>query len=89
VVAPAAAPAPPAALARQNSALSSSADKERPESRRRFEAPAEAPAAPELPAESERSSSTTLSMREQLEERRRQLEERKAERLKQQRCSLK
>ena len=76
-----AAPAPPAALARQNSALSSSADKERPESRHRSEAPAEAPAAPETPADSERSSSTTLSMREQLEERRRQLEERKAKRM--------
>ena len=75
------APVPPAALVRQNSALSSSADKERPESRHRPEAPAAPPTGGKSPSDSARSASTTLSMREQLEERRRQLEDRKADRM--------
>jgi hypothetical protein len=75
------APVPPAALVRQNSALSSSADKERPESRHRPEAPAAPPTGGKSPSDSARSASTTLSMREQVEERRRQLEDRKADRM--------
>jgi hypothetical protein len=74
-------PVPPAGLVRQNSALSSSADKERPESRHRSEAPAAPPTGGKSPPDSARSASTTLSMREQLEERRRQLESRKADRM--------